>query len=126
MTEEGEMNANDRELLNAKFGELLHIALVVIRNATYPPIPGDQDRRAELNDLADLLHNIPRYIIGHDEHAIDSFEQFRGAVVEHVRRFYPDIDPNRHRYVQLLDLDAETFANHYKHHNWSVPTTAAS
>ena len=117
---------DDRELLNARIGELLHAALVRIRAHTYAVLPDDGDHRAEINDLADLLHNLPRYIVGHDEHAIDSAEQLRAAVVDHVRRFFPTINPADHQYVQLLDLDAETFVNHYKHHNWAVPTPAAS
>lgn len=118
------MDTTDRQILNAKLGELLHMALVVVRNYTYPPIPEDLDRREEVNDLADLLHNIPRFIVGHDEHAIHSFDQFRGAVIDHVRRFYPDIDPTTHRYVHLLDLDAETFRNRYLHNNWAAPAAA--
>lgn len=118
------MDAKDRQVLNAKLGELLHTALVMIQNWTCPPIPGVADRREELNDLADLLHNIPRYVVGHDEYAIDSFEQFRGAVIDHVRRFYPAIDPEQHRYVQLLDMDAETFVARYRDHKWNWPVPA--
>lgn len=120
------MTSNERHLLNAKIGELLHTAFVVVRSATYPPIPGDdRPTREELNDLADLLHNMPRYIVGHDEHALDSAEQFRAAVVSHVRRFYPDTPPEQHRYVELLDMDAESFLARYKHHRWPAVETAA-
>lgn len=107
----------DRQVFNAKLGELLYRALVAVRNQTCPPL-GSEDalRRDEVNDLADLLHNIPRYLVGHDEYAVDSFEQFRGAVVDHVRRFHPDIDPTDHEYVRLLDMDPATFLARYRDH----------
>ena len=116
------MTSDERRLFNAKVGELLHTALVVIRSATYPPTP-DDDRptREELNDLADLLHNMPRYVVGHDEYAVDTAGQFRAAVVDHVRRFYPDTPAERHRYVELLDMDAGTFLARYRDHNWDSP-----
>lgn len=116
----------DRHLLNAKLGELLYHALVTIRNHTYPPLPGEPDRRDEVNDLADLLHNMPRFIVGHDEYAMTSFEQFRGAVVGHVRRFYPSTDPAAHQYVSILDMDAETFFARHRDHNWDAPATPAA
>jgi hypothetical protein len=115
------METNDRQVLNAKLGELMYRALVTMRNATNPATPGEPERRSELNDLADLLHNIPRFIVGHDEHAIDSFEQFRGAVIDHVRRFFPSIDPAKHMYIQLLDMDEEVFLARYRDHKWNWP-----
>lgn len=117
---------DERQLLNARIGELLHAALVAVRNYTFPVPYDGEDRREEINDLADLIHNLPRYIVGHDEHAVASADQLRAAVVDHVRRFYPTIDPAAHRYVQLLDLDAETFVSRHKQHNWDVPTPAIS
>lgn len=120
------MDTDDRLLLNARIGELLHWALVTIRAATWPGSPEGDDRRDEINDLADLLHNLPRYIVGHDEHAVDSASQLRAAVVQHVRRFYPDTDPAQHQYVRLLDMDAETFLTQYRDHNWTAAVTAAS
>jgi len=118
------MDLTDRQLLNARLGELLYRGLVQIRAATEVPIPREPDRREEINDLADLLHNIPRFVVGHDEHAIDSFDQFRGAVIDHVRRFYPAIDPAQHQYVRLLDMDAEAFLAVYRDHHWNRPEPA--
>lgn len=114
-----------RQLLNARVAELLHAALVTLRNYTYPAAAEDDNRLAECNDLADLVHNLPRFVVGHDEHAIDSAEQLREAVVDHVRRFYPGIDPATHRYVELLDMDAEKFLTRYRHNVWAVPTPTA-
>jgi hypothetical protein len=115
------MTTDERHLLNARIGELIHCALVRIRGFTFSPIPDEPDRREEINDLTDLLHNLPQYIVGHDEHAIDSPEQLRIAVVEHVRRFYPEIDPATHHYVQLLDMDEERFLKRYRDHQWGNP-----
>jgi hypothetical protein len=120
------MNIDERHLLNARIGELLHVALVEIRYFTFPPLPDTPDRREEINDLADLLHNLPRYVVGHDEYAIDSPEQLREAVLKHVRRFYPDIDPAEHRYVQLLDMDDETFLQRYRDNLWGASVRLAS
>lgn len=115
------MTTDARVVLNARIAELLHAAFVRIRNGTYPAIPEDGQPLDELNDLADLVHNLPRYIVGHDEHALESMEQLRGAVIHHVRRFYPTIDPLQHRYVWLLDLDDETFLARYRDHDWNYP-----
>jgi hypothetical protein len=118
------MEIDERQLLNARIAELLHAALVTIRAATWPTVPGDTDRRDEVNDLADLLHNLPKYVVGHDEHAIDSAEQLREAVLQHVKRFYPTIHPTQHRYIYLLDLDAEAFLSQFRDHNWAAPVVA--
>lgn len=121
------MTNEERQLLNARIAELLHYALVRIRSLTYPVCDEDNPEE-EINDLTDLLHNMPRFIVGHDEHAIDSLPQLRVVVVEHVKRFYPGIDPAQHHYVQLLDMDAKSFLRHYRDHQWveSEPVSAAT
>lgn len=120
------MTIDERQLFNARIGELLHCALIVIRASTYSPVPDEPDRREEINDLADLLHNLPRYIVGNDEHATDSPEQLRDAMIEHVRRFYPEIDPVTHRYVQLLDMDEETFLQEHRDYRWGQPESLST
>jgi hypothetical protein len=119
------MTPSEREVLNARVAELLHVILVRIRAGTWPQQPGAPDPREELNDLADLSHNLPRYIVGHDEFAVRSFEQLRAEVVKHVRKFCPNIDPAQHHYVQLLDMDAETFLSRYRDHKWNWPEPVA-
>ena len=106
----------ERELLNARIGELLHLFFVDIR--AYTVGSGEPNRMAELNRLADLAHNLPRYIVGHDEHALTSHERLRWLVVRHVGKFYPEMDPERHPYVKLLDLDADTFLARYRDNKW--------
>ncbi|MBX9581333.1 MAG: hypothetical protein K2X87_13570 [Gemmataceae bacterium] len=120
------MTRTDRDLLNARIGELLHAILVRIRYYTYPSPPGEPDLREEINDLADLAHNLPRYIVGHDEFAVSSAEELREALVEHVRRFFPDVDPAQHHYVRLLDLDAGTFLARHRDHQWDTPDPVAA
>lgn len=100
---------DERELLNAKLGELLHQAFVRIRNCTLDSLPEGFDPRSEINDLADLLHNIPRFMVGNDEFAIQTQQQFRDAVVRHVHKFFPNCDPTRHRYLQILDMNEWDF-----------------
>lgn len=115
------MSDTDRDLLNARIGELLHAILVRIRAYTFSVPLDDRDRREEINDLADLTHNLPRYVVGHDEYAVPSADGLRDEVVRHVRRFFPDTDPDAHHYVRLLDVDAETFLARYRDHKWDWP-----
>jgi len=111
------MSHDEREILNAKIAEILSQALVMIRSYTNSPVPGENEaKREETNDLADLLHNMPRYIVGHDENAIDSMEQFRASLVDHVVRFYPNTKPENHRYVVVLDMDPDVFLSRFKRH----------
>ena len=122
------MTLTERELLNARIGELLHMFFVQIRLCTYQSVvaSGEADRTAELNDLADLAHNLPCYIVGHDEHAIDSHDALRHQVVNHVRKFHPNLaDPTQHHYVAVLDLDADTFLARYRDHKWDTPAPVA-
>ena len=118
------MTLTERELLNSRIGELLHMFFVQIRLCTYPLVvaSGEVDRTAELNDLANLAHNLPCYIVGHDEHALDSHDSLRDQVIYHVRKFYPNLaDPTKHQYVAVLDLDADTFLARHRDHKWDTP-----
>lgn len=119
------MRHEEREIFHAKVAEILHQAFVQIRAYTGSPIPGENEsKQQELHDLADLLHNMPRYIVGHDEHAIDSVEQFRATVIDHVKRFYPNSDPELHRYVFILDMEPDLFTARYKHHRWDMASAS--
>ena len=120
------MTTNEREVVNARIAELLHAILVRIRFCTYDAcVKADGGvPTAEVNALADLAHNLPRYIVGHDEHAVVSIAQLRGAVVSHVRKFYPSTDPREHRYVALLDMDADLFLRRHRDHDWAATEAA--
>ena len=106
---------NSETVFSAKLAELMHHAFVRIRTCTDSPIPGDDEKHcAELHDLADLLHNLPLFIVGLDDHAAGDHVQFRSAVVRHVSKFFPAIDPNQHRYVRLLDMDDDEFLTRHR------------
>ena len=122
------MTLTERELLNARIGELLYALFVRIRFCTYQSVVASAEaaHTAELNDLADLAHNLPRYIVGHDEHALDSHDSLRNQVINHVRKFYPNlVDPTQHHYVTVLDLDGDTFLARYRDHKWDTPAPVA-
>ncbi len=113
------MQMSEREILNARVGHLLHEFFIRIRAGTYPRNPGDVDHSAELNDLADLAHNLPRFIVGNDEHAVRSPKQLRDEVLAHVGKFYPELaDSTQHRYLMLLDLDSNEFIARYCDQKW--------
>jgi hypothetical protein len=118
------MNIDERHLLNARIAELMHSALVRIRIATSGGC--SKEVAEEICDLADLLHNLPRYVVGHDEFAIDSLEQLRGAVMAHVKRFHPSCDPAAHHYLCLLDMDGDAFWRRYRDHQWGEPEPASA
>ena len=113
------MNSDDRELVNARIGHLLHTIFVQIRAWTESEVPGDPDRRAEINDLVDIVHNLPSYIGGLDEHGLTTLDDLRTDLVKHLQRFHPGADVSRHRYLVPLDMDAETFSRRYRDHDWS-------
>ena len=120
------MTTSERDVTNARIAELLHALFLRIRFCTYEACL-KVDRvapTAEINDLADLAHNLPRYIVGHDEHAIVSLAELREAVVGHVRRFYPSIDLAEHLYVTVLDMDAGLFLRRYRDHDYSAAEAA--
>ena len=119
------MNHDDRELVNARIGQLLHTILVQIRAWTWTAMPDDLDRRAEINDLVDIAHNLPNYIAGLDEHGLRTLDDLRSDLVKHLLRFHPDADPSHHRYLIPLDMDSETFLRRYRDHDWAWTPVAA-
>ena len=115
------MTMDDRLVLNAKIGVLLQDSLVRIRSYTYDPKANEEDHSKEINDLTDILHNLPKYIVGLDEQAIDSHEQLRAALLLHVKRFFPKTKPPElHRYIEILDLEPEAFQTRYRNQSWGL------
>ena len=115
------MTPDERQLLNAKIAVFLRDAFVRIRFLTFPTarleaMEDGTDPAREVNDLADLCHNLPRYLVGHDEDAVVSERQLRETIAEYIRRFYPKIDPAQHRYVQLFEMDEAAFRHTYARH----------
>lgn len=105
------MSDDDRALLVDKCGEIVHTALVEIRNLSFGP--GNERR---INALADLLHNVPRFMVGQDEHVTVylrvGFERFEK---EHGRA---------DRYLHILDMDRSEFDERYRQAQWSWPEPA--
>jgi hypothetical protein len=111
------MTDTERQLMILKCGQLLQDVLVEIRNLTC------QDGHAKrVNDLADLTHNIPQFMVGRDEYVIGYIRQ---GFLDYARTYHPEIDPETHRYVRLLDMDADEFNNGYRRETgllWPAPT----
>lgn len=113
------MTDAERQLLIAKCGELLHRALTEIRFLTWCWEPGNEKW---IEELSDLTHNLPRFMIGRDDHAVTGL---REAFVAYGRRRWPEAPPEQTEYVKLLDMDAAAFAEQYRRTNWAWPEPAA-
>src|SRR3954467_15674550 len=104
------MTNNERRFLVEKYSKLLQDVLVEIRNLSY------QDGNAKrINDLADLTHNIPEFLVGWNDYV---FAYLRTGLVEYGRKYQPGIDPEESRYVTLLDMDEAAFKDLYRPTSW--------
>lgn len=88
-----------------KFGQVLHHALVDIRNLSY-----DASKAQQINDLADVIHNVPLFMIGRDPFVLN---YFRVALMEYLQKYLPGIDPSGHRYLRILDMEETEFRRLY-------------
>ena len=112
------MTESERSLFVDKCGQILHQALIELRNLSY------QEGQAErINDLADLSHNIPLFLVGREEVLPD---HLRIEFMAYARKYQPDIDPEKSRYVMLLDMEEATFHDLYRRTSWPWPETAAA
>jgi hypothetical protein len=84
-----------------KCGMLLQALLVEIRNLSF-----QEGNAKRINDLADLSHNIPEFLLGWNDYVLG---YLREGMLDYCRRYHPDIAPETHRYVRLLDMDEATF-----------------
>lgn len=100
------MTDSERRFMVEKYGKLLQDALVEIRNLTF-----EEGHAKRVNDLADLTHNIPQFIVGRDDHVLD---YIRAGLLEYARKYHPEADPDLSRYVILLDMDEPTFKDLYR------------
>ncbi len=107
------MSDGDRRLLIEKCGQLLHALLVEVRMLSY-----EEGNARRINDLADLTHNVPLFMVGCDEYVMG---YLRDGLVAYARKYHPDIAPEQHRYVQLLDMDEAAFAEQYRRSGWTWP-----
>ena len=107
------MTDHDRELWIAKCGEILAAALVEIRTLSF-----EEGHSKQINDLADITHNIPRFMVGRDE-SVPKF--LRESFVEYALKYHPDTDPAFSRYVWILDMDEAAFADRFQRTTWDWP-----
>ncbi len=110
------MTDAERRLLIAKCGQLLQDVLVEIRQLTW-----QEGNAKRVNDLADLTHNLPQFMVGRDEYVIG---YIRKGFLDYARTYHPEIDPETHRYVRLLDMDEDEFNDSYRRAtglSWPAP-----
>ena|SRR5579872_3451683 len=111
------MSDSERSFLMQKYGQLLQDVLVDIRNLSFQE---GNDKR--INDLADLTHNIPEFLVGLNDYVLGYLRQ---GFVNYARKYLPENDPEKCRYVTLLDMDETTFNDLYRRHSWPEPVGAA-
>ncbi len=102
----------------AKWGEVLHRAPVEIRFLAWQS--GNEKRIA---DLADMVHNIPHFMLGYFEHM---HEYVREDFLKHAQTYRPNEDPKTDRYLSILDMDEQTFAERYQRTSWHWPDPAGA
>ncbi len=107
------MTDGERRLLVAKWAEVLHLALVEIR---YLAWQGRNDQR--IADLADLVHNLPHFMLGYFEHM---HGYIREAFVKYAQTYRPDEDLTTDRFVSILDMDEQTFVARHQRRSWHWP-----
>jgi hypothetical protein len=111
---------NDAErLMVSKCGEILYRATVEARYLAWNYQPGAEKRIAE---LMDIVHNIPRFLIGHDDYAIVGF---RDALVKYAKQYGDPSDPDQSEYVRILDMDATEFEEEFRQKSWDWPVPAS-
>jgi hypothetical protein len=100
--------SSSREILNARIGFMLHQAFVDIRNLSYPVnIEDEPDRLALINAIADLMHNLPRFMVGFDPMAVQSEEDLQQQVAAFVQRCFPESELRHHYMWALTTPEAE-------------------
>ena len=99
------MTDTERRFLAEKCGKLLQDVLVEIRN-----LSSQEGNAKRINDLADLTHNIPEFLLGWNDYVLG---YLRAGLIEYAQKYQPSIDPEKSRYVMLLDMDAAKFNELY-------------
>ncbi|HEY1187404.1 MAG TPA: hypothetical protein VGE74_07080 [Gemmata sp.] len=113
------MIGTERRFFVEKCAKLLQDVLVEIRALSY-----EEGRAQQINDLADLAHNVPEFLTGGNDYVLT---YLRAGLVSYARKHHPDLDPEQHRFVRLFDMDEATFTDLCRGPwVWHEPTTAAS
>jgi hypothetical protein len=109
---------NDQDLTITRCGELLHRVLVDIRQLSWSDEPADLKW---IEELADLSHNLPRYMSGQDDHAIDGL---RNCFIRHVMKRWPMSTPEKNIYIRLFDMSNAEFEEEYGKYKLCKPELA--
>jgi len=108
----------ERGFLIQKCGKILQDVIVEIRDLSW-----EDGHAKQINDLADLTHNIPEFLIGLNDHVLG---YLRRGFMEYARKYHPRIEPETSRYVMLLDMDEVTFNGLYRRASWPWPESVES
>jgi len=93
------------DLFVDKCAELLHMVLREIRNLSYEA--GNEKR---IHALSDLMHNVPRFMVGRDEGGADNLrEQFEDFEKTHGRT---------EGYLDVLSMDQTDFDQIFRLARW--------
>jgi hypothetical protein len=111
------MTENERRLWVAKCGQILHLILVDIRGLSH-----DAANVGRIEELADLGHNLPLFMTGQDD-SVPTW--LRSALIEYARKYHPDVDPAKSRYVFILDMAEAEFNEVFRRTYWSEPVGLA-
>ncbi len=114
------MNDAERKLMVQKCSQILYLVLVDIRAMTWG---WESKHQKWIEELSDLNHNLPRFILGRDDFAITGL---RESFMEYSRRRWPTSDPTKTKYVVILDMDEETFSEMYLNAQWTWPEPVVS
>lgn len=95
------MTDAERQLMVLKCGKILQDVLVEIRALSW-----EEGHTKRINDLADLTHNLPMFLVGLDDFVMG---YIRNGLLDYARAYCPDVKPELHRFVQLFDMDEVTF-----------------
>ena len=111
---------NDPDLPVTRCGELLHRILLDIRQLCWNNEP---DEIKWIEDLADISHNLPRYMNGTDDYAIQGL---RECFIHHVKKRWPNTIPEQSIYVRLFDMTDEEFEQAYARYQSKKPEYAVN
>ena len=109
------MTDAERTLFVEKCARVLQAVVVEIRMLSY-----EAGHEKQINDLADVVHNVPLYLIGRDEFVA---EYIRGGLLDHARQFHPEYPPEAYYPVMILDMDEASFTDLYRRTTWDWPSS---
>jgi hypothetical protein len=107
------MTEKEHQLWVEKCGWILHHLLVEIRALSWQA--GNEQR---INDLADLAHNVPLFMIGRDSFV---HEYLRKGFLELASKYLPKRGPDADRYISIIDMDEVTFSEVFRRTSFVWP-----